>query len=134
MDTLSEVFDTESIIDRPSTPIQVYKGNDDIIDDSKYARNNLRKLISTSQDALEHALDLATQSDSPRAYEVLATLISASSDLNTKLIDVHQKEKNLTTKNNETPVVHQGNITNNVVFTGTTDELNNYVLKRLEKL
>lgn len=108
-------------------------GNDNITDDSEFARENLKQLIATSQLALKHALNMAKQSDSPRAYEVLATLLNTTSDLNTKLIDIHSREQKLTTKTPETeqlPPTQQ--ITNNsVIFHGTTTELNNLITKRL---
>lgn len=114
----------------PEVPTSTTK----ITDDATYARNNLKQLIETSRVALEYALDLARQSDSPRAYEVLATMINTASDLNTKLIDVHQREQKMTVPGSpDAPLPTAQNITNNVVFAGTTAELNSLIMKQLGK-
>lgn len=100
--------------------------------DADYARNNIKDLIDTARTALTHALDVAVQSESPRAYEVLANLINTSADLNTKLVDVHQREQRMSGTTPEAKPVTQ-NVTNNVVFSGTPAELNEMISKRLLK-
>lgn len=119
--------------DLPAIP-NVSKTGKQIADDSDYARRNLKQLIETSRSALQHALDLAVQSESPRAYEVLANLIKTASDLNTSLIDAHQREQKMTLP--ETPVAPtEGgvtNVTNNVLFTGTTDELQDFIMRKIQ--
>jgi hypothetical protein len=127
---ISEVFEIDNV---PSTPHAVpVIEQTRITDDADYARANLRALIATAQTALAHALDVAVQSESPRAYEVLATFINSSADLNTKLIDIHQREsKMVAPQQADTPSTQ--NITNNVVFNGTTEELNNLIMKRMKK-
>jgi len=126
MDKLSEVFDVTPL---PATQLPTAVISDGkVTSDSDFARENLRQLIATSDMALRNLLDVATQSDNPRVYEVLATLINAASDLNTKLIDIHQKERKMTVKTEEAVTK---NVTNNVVFTGTTQELNQLIMKRM---
>lgn len=126
---ISEVFEIDNV---PSTSTAVpVVTQTRIHDDADYARANLRALISTAQTALQHALDVAVQSESPRAYEVLATFINASADLNTKLIDVHQRESKMVAPEEKAATTQ--NITNNVVFTGTTEELNELIMKRMSK-
>jgi hypothetical protein len=128
-DKISDVFEIEH---RPSTELApVVITNTKVQDDADFARANLRSLIDTASKALQHALDVAVQSESPRAYEVLATFINASADLNTKLIDVHQRESKLSTPESA-PAGEVKNVTNNVVFTGTTQELNDLIMQRLE--
>lgn len=126
---ISEVFEIDNVPGAvPAVPVVTQTR---IHDDADYARANLRSLIATAQTALAHALDVAVQSESPRAYEVLATFINASADLNTKLIDVHQRESKMVAP--EEKVASTQNITNNVVFTGTTEELNDLIMKRMSK-
>jgi hypothetical protein len=125
---ISDIFDVAPI---PGTAIAeaVIKPTK-VHDDADFARANLRALITTAQTALQHALDVAVQSESPRAYEVLATFINAAADLNTKLIGVHQTEAKIATPVADTPVA-AGPVTNNIVFTGTTEELNNLLMKKV---
>lgn len=127
-DKISDVFDVEPL---PGTPLPVVQVKPTKVhDDADFARANLRSLIDTARTALQHALDVAIQSESPRAYEVLATFINASADLNTKLIDVHQREQRMTPEENK-PVEVTKNVTNNVVFQGTTAELNELIASRI---
>ncbi len=125
---ISEVFDVEPV--KTTQVAEVNIAQTKVQDDADFARANMRSLISTAQTALANALEVAVQSESPRAYEVLATMLNTAADLNTKLIDVHQKEKRMTDEGSkQTPTTQ--NITNNVVFSGTTAELNDMIAKRM---
>lgn len=130
-DKISKIFDVVPTPYEPLPPIKIVETK--VADDADFARANLRALIETSRIALENALQVAVQSESPRAYEVLATFINASADLNTKLIDVHQREKKITIPGatEEKAPGSTTNVTNNVVFTGTTTELNDLIMKGL---
>lgn len=129
MDKLSNLFDIEPV--KPERlPVPKTNGSEQVTSDSEFARTNLKQLIETSRTALQHALNVAVQSDSPRAYEVLANLINTSADLNTKLIDVHQREQKLSANKEDDQKV-TNNVTNNVLFTGTTSELNDMIMKRM---
>lgn len=130
MDKLSDVFDIEPIR-MTSMPVLAVVP-EKIGTDADFARANIKRLIKISNRALEHALELSVQSDSPRAYEVLANLINTAGELNTKLIDVHAREQKIT-GNSAEPVPGTTSITNNVVFTGTTAELNQLIMERLQK-
>jgi hypothetical protein len=80
-------------------------------------------LIGTGNVALESALKVATQSDSPRAFEVVAILLKTMADLNNNVLDVHKKAKDTTGQKVE---VKQ---TNNSVFVGSTKDLQNLLNK-----
>ena len=73
--------------------------------------------------ALESALKVATESDSPRAFEVVAILLKTLADLNNNVIDVHKKVKDTTAVKTE---IKQ---TNNSVFLGSTTDLQNILNK-----
>jgi hypothetical protein len=125
-DKISEVFDITPIPPSPLPP--VIAESNTVHEDAEQARNNLRRLAKTADQALELALDMARNSDSPRAYEVLATLLTTAADLNTRVVDTHQKEQKITPPTPETPAT----VTNNsIVFTGTTAELSDLIKKKL---
>lgn len=128
VDKLSQIFDVEPV--RLTPVIPAFSGNEKVSTDSDLARGNLKQLIETAKTALEHALEVCVESDSPRAYEVLANLINTAADLNTKLIDIHQREQKL----NGTPEKPEGTttITNNAVFVGTSSELNAAIAARMK--
>lgn len=91
--------------------------------DYELVQGNLKKLIGTGDIALESALKVATESDSPRAFEVVAILLKTMADLNNNVMDVHKKAKDTTTSKTE---VKQ---TNNSVFIGSTKDLQNLLNK-----
>ena len=85
--------------------------------DFDYLRENLYHLVERGRDALEGILDLANQSQSPRAYEVAGQLIKTVTDTNRDLIDLQKKAKDLVDKGQDPRTV-----TNNL-FVGNTAEL-----------
>jgi hypothetical protein len=97
--------------------------NNNFQKDYELAQDNLKKLINTGDMALQNALNVATESDSPRAFEVVAILLKTMADLNNNMLDVHKKAKDTT--NTKTEVKQ----TNNSVFIGSTTDLQNILNK-----
>jgi hypothetical protein len=91
--------------------------------DYNLVQENFKNLIGTGNVALESALKVATESDSPRAYEVVAILLKTMADLNNNVLDVHKKAKETTNSKVE---IKQ---TNNSVFVGSTKDLQNILNK-----
>jgi hypothetical protein len=91
--------------------------------DYALVQDNLKSLIGSGNIALESALKVATESDSPRAFEVVAILLKTMADLNNNVLDVHKKAKDTTGTKVE---VKQ---TNNSVFVGSTKDLQNLINK-----
>jgi hypothetical protein len=116
--SFSETFD---IMPTPVEKLPVVKEDNTVEQDSFDARDNLRSLIKTASNALENALSVAIQSESPRAYEVVANLINTAADLNTKLLNTHNIQQKATP--HQAVNAQQNNTTNNVIFNGTTSEL-----------
>ena len=88
--------------------------------DYEYTRAQLYSLIEKGREAVNGALELATEGDSARSYEVVGGLIKNVADTADKLLELQKKVKDLdtvTVNNNQT------NVTNNSVFVGSTSEL-----------
>jgi hypothetical protein len=121
-DGLDEVFEVTSDIVKEATPAEIVeppKKDSDIKDDYEYSRAQLYTLISKGQEAVQGALELAQQSDHPRAYEVAGQLIKSVGDVTDKLIDLQKKV-------NEIENPKKGNQPQNVtnaLFVGSTSEL-----------
>ena len=64
--------------------------------DYVFVQSNLKDLIGSGNVALEAALKVATESDSPRAFEVVAIMLKTMADLNNNVLDVHKKAKETT--------------------------------------
>jgi tetrahydrodipicolinate N-succinyltransferase len=91
----------------------------DIKKDYEYTRANLYSLIEKGQEAINGIMELAGESDSPRAYEVAGQLIKSVADTTDKLIDLQKKLKDVQEDNTKV----SNNVTNNAVFVGSTSEL-----------
>ena len=63
----------------------------DIDADYQYARDNLRSMINAAQQSIEDLSSIASTSESPRAYEVLSTLIKTIVDANKDLLELQRK-------------------------------------------
>lgn len=91
----------------------------DIKKDYEYTRANLYSLIEKGQEAINGIMELAAESDQPRAYEVAGQLIKSVGDVTDKLIDLQKKLKEV----EETKEKTTNNVTNNAVFVGSTSDL-----------
>jgi hypothetical protein len=91
-------------------------------DDYKLARTTFRDLIDKGNNAIEGISDLAKQSESPRAYEVMATLMKTVAETTKDLFDLQKRKKELAggteKKLDETAIT-----IDKAVFVGTTAEL-----------
>ncbi len=91
---------------------------DDITRDYEYTRGNLYSIIEKGQEAINGILDVAEQSDMPRAYEVAGQLIKSVSDATDKLMDLQKKLKDVNEEKEKAPT----NVTN-ALFVGSTADL-----------
>ena len=92
---------------------------EDVDNDYKYSRENYYNLIERGQDAIQGILDIAGESQHPRAYEVLAKLIKDTSDVSNQLLTLHKQKKDL--DKTEVAALPAGQTTNNVFVGSTTD-------------
>ncbi len=92
---------------------------DDIEKDYEYTRGNLYSIIEKGQEAINGILELAQESEMPRAYEVAGQLIKSVSDATDKLMDLQKKLKDV----EEEKQTKGPNTVNNALFVGSTAEL-----------
>ena len=120
---LDDAFNVESSIvsaeknDIIKKPDRLTK--DDIQKDYEYTRGNLYSIIEKGQEAINGILELAQESEMPRAYEVAGQLIKSVSDATDKLMDLHKKLKDV----NEEQQQKGPNTVNNALFVGSTADL-----------
>ena len=101
----------------------------DAEEDYNVARENLKKLLDKSDEALDHMMQVAAEAEHPRAFEVLAGMFKTSADMTTQLIDLQKKRHELDILNNEPT---QSGVTNNNLFVGSTAELQKMLSKRAD--
>ena len=86
-------------------------------------RANLLNILAKGQDALNHSLEIAKQSEHPRAFEVVGNLMKQQADINQQLLDLHQQKQKLEgKKEGKAPGVQ-----NNSIYVGSTKELNKFL-------
>ena len=122
-DRIDEILEITSLVPtaeiKPEPPAKIVPktGKDDDID-YNYARENYYNLIERNQDAVEEMLEIAKQSEHPRAFEVGGQLIKSGLDANKELMTLHKTKKELSMEKGGTTT----NV-NNAVFVGSTADL-----------
>lgn len=114
---------TEVITQTGEVIIPQAKSDDEAVEyDYDKTRSNLHTLLQQGQDALMCALEVAKQSEHPRAFEVVGGLMKQLADVNHQLLDLTEKKQKLIDKKQKDEPQKQ--ITNNnAIFVGSTLEL-----------
>jgi predicted GIY-YIG superfamily endonuclease len=116
---IGEALNVETSIMKKEDKINIAKKpSNQQQDDYEYTRGQLYNLIEKGQMAVDGILDVAENSQHPRAYEVAGQLIKNLGDVTDKLMNLHKNMKDLDNK-------YQGpnNITNNALYVGSTADL-----------
>ena len=87
--------------------------------DYKYSRDTYYELVEKGKQSLELMIEVARESEHPRAFEVLSVMIKNISDVNDRLMDLNKKKKDIDKKDEVKKIA---NTTNNL-FVGSTTEL-----------
>jgi hypothetical protein len=123
-DKLNETFNVDGEIipveaESVSEKIEKYESDsNDIKKDYEYARGNLYSLVEKGQEAINGMLELAQESEMPRAYEVLGQLIKTTTETTEKLMALHKIKKDVEEDAPKGPTT-----VNNALFVGSTTEL-----------
>lgn len=104
----------------PASPREAIVNMDDADKDFQKARQNIKELINLGFIAIDGVMKVASEGDSPRAYEVVAQMLKAVADTNKDLINLHQCMKAL---KQEKYLPNTINNTTNSIFLGSTKEL-----------
>ena len=113
-----EIISTETE-EAPILKTEVAKNNvEEIKKDYEYTRGNLYSLIEKGQEAINGILELAQESEMPRAYEVAGQLIKNVADATDKLMDLQKKLKDIEETSTKGPTT-----VNNALYVGSTSEL-----------
>lgn len=128
-DSIDKALDIESsIVESEPAPISKKKeerNKSEIQKDYEYTRGQLYSLIEKGQETLNGIMELADETQSPRAYEVAGQLIKNVADSTDKLIDLQKKLKDL----DEDPKSKNPTTVNNTMFVGSTADLAKFLKK-----
>jgi len=127
---LSKALEIEPLEILSSTDIEPVKDivtiTDPVDSDAEYARQNLKNLIAKGNDAVDHIVSIAKQSEHPRAFEVAAGMLKNLADMNKDLLEIQKRKQDLKPK--VTTNTQNINV-DKAVFVGTAAEL----LKQLKE-
>lgn len=127
MKKLNQILNIEPDDTRQFLPMVQDKPIDSTVqNDFDYARENLMDVIGKGQEALFDLMDVARQSQHPRAYEVLSTMMTTLVGANKDLLDLQAKKKKLLEAE---PEANNQQVTNNL-FVGSTAELQKMIDQR----
>ena len=136
MTNLDDTFNVESSVvsaDEVKPAVGIQKPDrltkNDVEKDYEYTRGNLYSIIEKGQEAINGILELAQESEMPRAYEVAGQLIKNVADATDKLMDLQKKLKEV----NEEEKVKGPSTVNNALFVGSTSELSKLLKAQSKK-
>jgi len=132
-DGIEDALNVETAIvpteEAPIAHIEPTTTKDQLKKDYEYTRANLYSLIEKGQEAVDGILELAQESDQPRAYEVAGQLIKHIGDVADKLVDLQKKVNEIENPKKEKQV----NTTNNTMFVGSTADLAKFLKSQQDK-
>ena len=127
--SLAEIFEAPEnrrspvVIDQLPAPVEEKSADQQQAEaDISFVRGNLYELIQNGTEAVDQMMQVAKESQHPRTYEVLATLIRTMGDMGDKLIQVHKSKQEVTGVKPEKKEASGINV-EKAVFVGSTADL-----------
>lgn len=96
------------------------KRNDNVDNDYQYSRETYYDLLEKGRESMELMIEVARESEHPRAFEVLSGMMKNMADINDKLMTLNKQKKDI---DREDDPKRLGNTTNNNLFLGSTTDL-----------
>lgn len=131
-DSLNDTFDVSAEIvkveEEPTTkpikrnkkPLIISDKGEDKEKDYQYARAQIYDIVEKMQESLNGAMEVAQQSDHPRAYEVVFQGAKHTADAVEKLQDLHKKMADV---ESEVEKAQVNQTQNNIYMSGSTADL-----------
>ena len=136
-DSLDETFDITPVeveevkpVRRKEKPLIISDKETDKEKDYQYARGQLYNILDKMQETLDGAMEVAQESQHPRAFEVAFNGARHAADVVEKLTDLQKKTKELEAE--DVKQVQQNNTQNNV-FLGSTEDLMKMLKQQKDK-
>jgi hypothetical protein len=104
-------------------PALLDDGAQENLDDLEKVRTNIEEVMETGKDAMMEMLEIAKQSEHPRAFEVVSTLMKTVLDANKDYADISSKKRFVKEEINGPKEAAQTNVTNNNLIVSTADLL-----------
>ena len=119
--TFDIVAETPKAIRKPKKEtLTLSEKSDDMEKDYAYVRANLYDMVDKMSEAVAEALEVASESQHPRSFEVMLNGAKATAEVAEKLTELHMKTKALEADSPDAPKAQH--VQNNM-FVGSTAEL-----------
>jgi esterase/lipase len=102
--------------------------NEEIQDDYDYARSRYYNLAEKGDEAIDLMLDLARESEHPRAFEVLSHMLKQNAEIADRLMELQKKKKEVRLKDQD-QLPNQ--MTQNNMYVGSTTDLQRMMHDRM---
>lgn len=126
-DPIADALDVIPLSETKGEIVPVEPSNDtteSVKQDFEFARGQMVSAIDKGREALDHMLEIAQQSQHPRAFEVVATLVKTLADANKDLLELSKRKADLTGETASPTTV------NNNLFVGSTADLQRLIKKQ----
>ena len=101
----------------------------DVKDDYDFARAKYYSLAEKGDEAIELMMELARDSEHPRAFEVLSNMMKQNAEVADRLMELQEKKK---TVDRDSPMLPDGSMTQNNIFVGSTADLQRKLLDKMK--
>jgi hypothetical protein len=125
-DLISALEKNLSIVEKPKTEVDKGQIINDTEKDIEYSRGKMKELIGQSSEAIEQMMALASESEHPRAFEVLSNMIKDTCQMSQDLVKLQKVRKDITQEKEAA----RSDTTNNSIFVGSTAELQKFLKTR----
>ena len=102
---------------------------DDVDDDYDFARSKYYNLAEKGDEAIELMMELARESEHPRAFEVLSNMMKQNAEIADRLMELQKKKKEVRLKDSKGL---PGKLTQNNVYVGSSTDLQRMLLKKMD--
>jgi hypothetical protein len=112
-------------VEEPNPPVLIdnFEAQEENLKDLETARQNIQGVMETGEEAMREMLEIAKQSEHPRAFEVVSTLMKTVLDANKDFADMSTKKRFVKEEINGPKEAAQTNVTNNNLIVSTADLL-----------
>lgn len=107
----------------PPALIDNFEAQEENLRDLEQVRQNIQGVMETGEEAMREMLEIAKQSEHPRAFEVVSTLMKTVLDANKDFADISSKKRFVKEEINGPKENAQTNVTNNNLIVSTADLL-----------
>lgn len=113
--------------EEPLTPVvQKETVSENVTDDYTDSRKSLKNLIERGERAIDKMVQVANESESPRAFEVLGNYLKTMAEMNRSLMELNKDVKDITQEKTEGPET-VNNTQNNYIYSGSTEDLQDFL-------